>query len=375
MSNNNDVTWVLEPHTKAKHEILRYYLGAWFPILATVHRRLLYIDGFAGPGEYKGGEDGSPIIALKVARDHMLNSKLHRPGMELVFIFIEKDKARYENLKQKISELQLPSNFRIKTVWDTFEHTFDSVLKKIEEQSARLAPSFVFVDPFGPTGFPMPLMRRLAQQRRSEVLITFNYQPLNEWFLQVTSKHKYLDELYGNDIWRQALDILNPLEKEQFLRDAYRNVLKDIGWKIRPFRMINKNNQTQYYLFFATAHWKGMLAMKQAMWSAAPKGNFQYSDLTSPQQPLLFEEFYHEEYSRELANQLHEAHRGETIPKHIILKQDVAWHPICIKRHLTSALTFLECECSPPRVTNVEVPNRKRRGKTYPDDCSITFAQ
>ena len=31
----DDVIWQLEPHTKAKHELLRYYLGAWFPILAT----------------------------------------------------------------------------------------------------------------------------------------------------------------------------------------------------------------------------------------------------------------------------------------------------------------------------------------------------
>ena len=28
---------------------------------------ILYIDGFAGPGEYEGGEAGSPIIALDTA--------------------------------------------------------------------------------------------------------------------------------------------------------------------------------------------------------------------------------------------------------------------------------------------------------------------
>jgi len=27
--------WPLEPHTKAKHELLRHYLGAWFPILSS----------------------------------------------------------------------------------------------------------------------------------------------------------------------------------------------------------------------------------------------------------------------------------------------------------------------------------------------------
>lgn len=146
-------------------------------------RRLLYIDGFAGPGEYEGGEDGSPIIALKVALYHTLKGKLHRPGVELVFFFIEKDKARCENLEEKMNELQLPANFKVGVECDTFEHAFGSKLAEIEEQSKQLAPSFVFIDPFGPTGFPMALIRRLAQQRRSEVLITFNYQPLNQWFL------------------------------------------------------------------------------------------------------------------------------------------------------------------------------------------------
>src|SRR5690554_564418 len=27
--------WPIEEHTKAKHELLRRYLGAWFPILAS----------------------------------------------------------------------------------------------------------------------------------------------------------------------------------------------------------------------------------------------------------------------------------------------------------------------------------------------------
>jgi three-Cys-motif partner protein len=46
--------WEIEPHTQAKHEILSRYLDAWFPILASWNTKVLYIDGFAGPGTYKG---------------------------------------------------------------------------------------------------------------------------------------------------------------------------------------------------------------------------------------------------------------------------------------------------------------------------------
>ncbi len=139
MSEKIDVIWPIPPHTQAKHEILRHYLGAWFPILATTQRRLLYIDGFAGPGEYKGGEDGSPIIALKLAKDHKLSSKLQRPGMELVFFFIEVNEARFQNLERKLAELQLPSNFRVVKYCESFENAFGSTLAEIEEHLAKKA--------------------------------------------------------------------------------------------------------------------------------------------------------------------------------------------------------------------------------------------
>jgi len=80
--------WPLEDHTKAKHEILRNYLAAWFPILSIYSQRIVYIDGFAGPGVYSGGEPGSPVLAIKTAYEHLLKDRFK----EIVFFFIEKGK-------------------------------------------------------------------------------------------------------------------------------------------------------------------------------------------------------------------------------------------------------------------------------------------
>lgn len=372
--NNIRTVWPLEPHTKAKHEILRYYLGAWFPIMATGHQRILYVDGFAGPGEYKDGEDGSPLIALKVARDHMLSRKLARPSLDLVFVFIEQDEARYKNLKRKLTSLKLPTNFRIECECGTFEKHFGEALAEIETQSKTLAPSFVFIDPFGPTGFSMDLISRLSRQPRCEVLVNFNYQALNQWFLYDKSKHGLIDTLYGNDTWRAGLKISNPRHKEQHFRLLYQNALEGLGWRVRPFRMVNKHNQTQYYLFFATSNALGMRAMKNAMWSAAPAGDFQYSDLTNPNQARLFEEPFEEQYSIDLAEQVYQNRKGTTVKKEDIVDSELAWYPICIDRHLTRALRYLEYDAVPARVLDVETPSRKRKERTYPADCIITFA-
>ena len=64
--------WPLEPHTEAKHRLLQRYLGAWFPILSRSSGRIVFFDGFAGPGEFEGGEPGSPILALQTLLDHQI---------------------------------------------------------------------------------------------------------------------------------------------------------------------------------------------------------------------------------------------------------------------------------------------------------------
>ena len=48
----NSTTWSLPEHTQVKHQLLRCYLNAWFPILARSQRNgsVVFIDGFAGPG-------------------------------------------------------------------------------------------------------------------------------------------------------------------------------------------------------------------------------------------------------------------------------------------------------------------------------------
>ena len=63
--------WEVAPHTLAKIEIVRQYLVRWFQILGRGHsgRRLLYIDGFAGPGEYTNSRNSSPLASLAAAEN------------------------------------------------------------------------------------------------------------------------------------------------------------------------------------------------------------------------------------------------------------------------------------------------------------------
>ena len=141
------------------------------------------------------------------------------------------------------------------------------------------------------------------------------------------------------------------------------------------FRMINKHNQTQYYLFFGTKHYLGMQAMKSAMWSAAPEGSFQYSDLSDPNQPRLFDKLADNDYEKELAETIFEARRGTNVYKEQLVQEELAWHPTALDRHLTGALKLLEYESSPSKIVGVQKEDgTKRRARTYPKGCSIVFA-
>ncbi len=121
---------------------------------------MLYIDGFAGPGIYNGGEEGSPIIALKEAILHTAKIK-----SEVVFIFIEAESDRHQVLKQQVETLSIPSNMKFNCIHGRFDEHLTQVLDYVGEQKKTLAPTFAFVDPFGFSHTPFSLISRLMQNR------------------------------------------------------------------------------------------------------------------------------------------------------------------------------------------------------------------
>jgi three-Cys-motif partner protein len=110
--------WKLEPHTVGKHLVLRRYLDAWFPIMGSSNERILFIDGFAGPGEYRDGEEGSPIIAIRSLVEHRSKGRV---SAAVHFLLIEKDRERALHLSSLIERLipTLPRNCTVKVLLST----------------------------------------------------------------------------------------------------------------------------------------------------------------------------------------------------------------------------------------------------------------
>ena len=350
--------WDLEPHTRAKHEILKRYLQAWTPILTQGgFPEIMYIDGFAGPGRYSNGEDGSPTIALRAALEHR-----DRIGARIRFEFVEEDEDRAGVLREVIAELDTPDQFHIEVHDGT---TFETALEQILEsyQGRRLPPTFAYIDPFGWSGVPFPITQEILRNRSCEVMVNFMYEEINR-FLGHSDQERNFDSFFGTDQWREGIQHNDPRMRNRFLHDLYHRRLRDISGAryVRSFEMRNERDVVDYYLFYATNNMLGLKKMKEAMWRVDESGEFRFSDATDPNQAVLF---LNEPRLDMLRHQLLDQFGGcvasvGEVEEYILA--ETAFRETHYKRQILRPLELAE----PAVIEVIDPPPGRRRG-TFPD--------
>lgn len=291
MPNNHQVTWPLEPHTAAKHAILRKYLGGWFPKLGSRRGRVIVLDGFAGPGIYTGGEAGSPLIALRVLLEHRHVSNLG--GCEFVFLFNESDPERVKSLVEQEKSLkaslggEYPSNVRVEVSNGGFESLVDEILALLDSQSSSLAPTFAFIDPFGYKDISMEKLGKLLSAASCELFIYFDFNSVMRFATAGNVDHHF-SRLFGCDDYKNAPPAGNP-KRATFLRELYEQQLQKVaGFNyVQSFAMVNKSGKTGNYMSFGSRSLDGLDLMKSAMWNVAPTGDYRFSDRLAGQEVLL----------------------------------------------------------------------------------------
>ena len=272
--------WDRDPHTEAKHRVLSRYFDAWYPIMLRTFPRLSVFEGYAGPGIYSKGEDGSPVIALSslVQRPQLLD------GDKMVrFVFGEDREDRFEKLKEVIAQRfpRLPRGIAVDYHHGPCEQTWKTAL---DQADAWDMPIFANLDPFGP-GVPYALVQRLGRNRSSEVLVTL----MSDWFRRFASLGELDDGdvQFGSKAWRNVGDLDDPVEKELFLVEEYRETLARAGFNLTaPFRLTDEGGHS-FYLIFGTSHRRGLEVMKDSMWKTDPVRGVQFRDPRDPNQGVL----------------------------------------------------------------------------------------
>ena len=356
--------WPLDDHTRGKHMVLRHYMDAWLPIILRTFEKAMFVDAFAGPGEYENEEDGSPIIALKALAEH---SSKHRWRGQIDYVFIEKNRDRFDHLNKVIAHQRMngavPSICQISTYNDTFAHVFPELIDSI---SSHRIPTFVMIDPFGVSGVGMDHIRALMGYPSTEVYVSFMYEYIDR-FKDHPNFEPHLDDLFGCPDWRQGIDMPEGKARKEFFYRIYREQLKLSGARhVLNFELYD-GNKLKYALFFATQNGLGCDRMKQAMWRAEPTGSYNFRGDRLGQLSFEPTDFHFNELERALICQfgMEQPTAIESIEE--FMRSDrVLFH----SGHLRGHLRDMERTAT----LIVDQSPRKKRG-TFPPDTILRFVE
>jgi three-Cys-motif partner protein len=346
--------------------VLRSYLNAWLPIMGMRNGRIIFVDGFAGPGEYEGGEEGSPIIALKALIDHASRQKI---SAEVVYLFVEGDKKRADHLEGLVEQLrpQLPSGCKVQVEHGKFDATLTDILDAAGATGKNLAPAFVMVDPFGVKETPMSVLARILENPKSELYVSFMYEAINR-FKDSPEFEQHLDSLFGTPAWRIGIAMPESKSRRSYFYELYAAQLKKAGAKYVVWFELYNGNRHVYTIFFATQHHVGCNRMKEAIWRVAPMGEYEFRGLESGQMSLT--QWF--EASRDpLRRQLRERFAGDEKVTIEFLKQWISGDDSFFHLgHLKS--TLKEMELAGEVRTSSTNPRPRRKG-TFPDGILVEF--
>ena len=360
--------WNCERKTRAKLEIISAYLGAWFGILARKDfKHVIYIDGFCGPGKYLTGEDGSPVLAARLA-----NETANRyPGFWASLIFVDKDERALAHLKS-LDDIKRPqANVRIKMLHGEFAAKVDEIVEYLQKQPG--SPTFSFIDPFGFGQSPFGRFRRLMHNEHSELFINLMCGFMNRFKEHqnpdVTAKIKAIIDT--DDL----TPIIEASDSIDAVCTAFETQLKKVGRYTLKFMMRDENNIRDNAFFFCGRNPKGFEKIKEAMWKIDPENGNSFSSHRQARQqaaqPGLFEKAVQ---THRLSQLLLDKFGGrKNVPVSEIFQWVIDETDVFLPRHARRELENLfgrgKLSFSDP-----DNSSRKRRAGSWPERLLVTFA-
>ena len=175
----------LEEHSKAKLDVLRRYLRAYFNTLGVNPARdefkLDLIDGFAGGGTFRDGEEiisGTPLIMLEesgTARERLNRNRTKPLHFDCKFHFVDVERAHTDHLRQVLAERGHRIDGEKIVVHDSrFEEVADGIITDVLRRQPRAGRAIFLLDQTGFSQVKLALVARILEMLpRAEVILTF----------------------------------------------------------------------------------------------------------------------------------------------------------------------------------------------------------
>ncbi len=368
--------WPAKSHTLAKIEILRAYQGAWCAIFAqSQHAQgqdLLYVDGFAGPGRYSNGHEGSPIVAMKtfIGLSNQLKSKGQWRAGKLRCVFIETNKDSAEYLRGLLTTMCKNDG---DVIWQVEHGTFATVFPKLEGELPSVyaagSPILLFLDPFGAKGVPFSLIESVLSRPRCELLLNFDhdgYARISRAGASANAQQPLTLGL-GGAAWQSTLIRKSFSEQCDAVLKFYKQNLLSIPRVdfVTSFQMQTPKksfSSVGYSLVFASQSPRGLEKMKGAMKVIAQDGHFQFSNAYRGQLTLF--RFDDPAFHAEL---LYEAFAGKQASLSELNQFAL------IETPFTNAKAMLKYLDIANRITVNSTDPKRRKGTFSNSTTSITF--
>ena len=175
----------IKAHSKAKLDVLRSYLSAYFDRLNVNPQReefkLDLIDGFAGGGTFLDAGSiisGTPLIMLEETRkatSRLNEGRTKKLRIDCKFYFIDKEKAHTDHLKKVLAERgHKTDDGKIVVRNEFFKNEIEGILSSIRQRQPRAGRAVFLLDQTGYSQIELALVSRIFNELpAAEVIMTF----------------------------------------------------------------------------------------------------------------------------------------------------------------------------------------------------------
>lgn len=286
MTKNEDFFRSQDTHAVLKHGILRRYPDVFASAAGSNSSRVVFLDGYAGPGRYEDDTPGSPVLFLESAA-RVSSSRA------VECILVERDPKYFAKLQSVANE-----HCSAGVVYKTYEGDLSTHLETILNHSSDAA-LFAFLDPFGTALSYEEMAKRLLDRPEhppTEVLLHFSVNAIRriggllhknggDVSAMTDTEQKTIqraDHFLGGNWWHpiatSADDVPGSATKaaEEVVRDYCERIRARTGYRSGRFPVRARPDLLpEYYLVLfsrhAYAHWRfnDALSMSNVDWQKA----------------------------------------------------------------------------------------------------------
>jgi len=283
----------IDPHTKAKHQIIEEYIEN---LIITLYgktrygeRTFTFIDGFCGGGMYDDQEssrksEGSPIKIIKAVRSAHKKCKREYP-LNVKYIFIDNKKnhinclKNYSMLEAGLEELVNQQQHEISGDFGSLIEQCEFICSDFENivsyciyiAGNRKGHSFFLIDPFGWSHVSMSSIRRINTLKGSEILYTYMIDYLKRFAMgkhsdDTTNFNKILEASGYYEL--ENFKELEKVEAQRYFRNESLRLFRDKGNAkyAHTFSLIPRGYIVLYYLMHFSQNITALQVMRDTLW-------------------------------------------------------------------------------------------------------------